>query len=125
LAIAQAEHMPKVFRTIANAESGVMFNCTAGKDRTGVVSAILLLHARVSDTDIIENYVLTREYGRARLELVHKNFPEVDMNIVTPKAWFMEEFLRLFREKFGTTESYFKGLGFEAEEIERIRKKLV
>lgn len=125
LAIAQAEHMPKVFRTIANAESGVMFNCTAGKDRTGVVSAILLLHAGVSDADIIENYVLTKEYGRERLELVHKNFPEVDMNIVTPRAWFMEEFLRLFREKFGTTESYFKGLGFEAEEIERIRKKLV
>ena len=85
LAIAQAEHMPKVFQTIANAESGVMFNCTAGKDRTGVVSAILLLHAGVSDSDIIDNYVLTREYGRERLELVHKNFPEVDMNIVTPK----------------------------------------
>ena len=125
LAIAQAEHMPKVFRTIANAESGVMFNCTAGKDRTGVVSAILLLHAGVSDADIIENYVLTKEYGRERLELVHKNFPEVDMNIVTPREWFMEKFLRLFREKFGTTERYFERLGFEAEEIERIRKKLV
>ncbi len=125
LAIAQAEHMPKVFRTIANAESGVMFNCTAGKDRTGVVSAILLLHAGVSDADIIENYVLTKEYGRERLELVHKNFPEVDMNIVTPREWFMEEFLRLFREKFGTTESYFKGLGLSEDEIEKIRRKLV
>ena len=117
--------MPKVFQTIANAESGVMFNCTAGKDRTGVVSAILLLHAGVSDSDIIDNYVLTREYGRERLELVHKNFPEVDMNIVTPKEWFMEEFLRLFREKFGTTESYFKGLGLSEDEIEKIRRKLV
>jgi len=125
LAIAQAEHIHEVFRTIANAESGIMFNCTAGKDRTGVVSAILLLHAGVSDSDIIENYVLTREYGRERLELVHKNFPEVDMNIVTPKEWFMEEFLRLFREKFGTTENYFKSLGLTKEEIERIRKKLV
>ena len=125
LAIAQAEHMPKVFRTIANAESGVMFNCTAGKDRTGVVSAILLLHAGVSDADIIENYVLTKEYGRERLELVHKNFPEVDMNIITPKEWYMEEFLRLFREKFGTTESYFRSLGLSEDEIEKIRRKLV
>ena len=125
LAITQAEHMPKVFKAIANAKTGVMFNCTAGKDRTGVVSAILLLHAGVSDEDIIEDYVLTREYGRERLELVHKNFPEVDMNIVTPKEWFMEEFLRLFREKFGTTESYFKGLGLSEDEIEKIRRKLV
>ena len=125
MAIAQAESMSKVFRTIAEAESGVMFNCTAGKDRTGVVSAILLLHAGVSDEDIIENYVLTKEYGRERLELVHKNFPEIDMNIVTPREWFMEEFLKLFRAKFGTTEGYFKSLGLSEEEIERIRKKLV
>jgi len=123
--IAQSENMPRVFRTIANAETGVMFNCTAGKDRTGVVSAILLLHARVSDEDIIENYVLTREYGRERLELVHKNFPEVDMNIVTPKEWYMEEFLRLFRDRFGTTEAYFESLGLSAEEIEKIKRKLV
>lgn len=125
IAIAQAENMSKVFRTIAKAETGVMFNCTAGKDRTGVVSAILLLHAGVSDADIIENYVLTREYGRECLELVHKNFPEVDMNIVTPKEWYMEEFLRLFREKFGTTEAYFKTLGLSEKEIGNIRRKLV
>lgn len=125
LAIAQAENMPKVFKAIANAKTGVMFNCTAGKDRTGVVSAILLLHARVSDEDIIENYVLTKKYGRERLELVHKNFPEVDMNIVTPREWFMEEFLRLFRGKFGTTQNYFKSLGLSEEETEKIKRKLV
>lgn len=125
LTIAQAESMPNVFRTIADAKSGVMFNCTAGKDRTGVVSAVLLLHAGVSDEDIIENYVLTKEYGRERLELVHKNFPEVDMNIVTPKEWYMEEFLRLFRETFGTTDEYFKNLGLGKVEIERISEKLV
>jgi len=56
---------------------------------------------------------------------VHKNFPEVDMNIVTPREWFMEEFLRLFRARFGTTESYFKGLGLSEDEIEKIRRKLV
>lgn len=125
LAIACAVNMSKVFKTVAEAESGVMFNCTAGKDRTGVVSAILLLHAGVSDEDIIENYVLTREYGKERLALVHKNFPEIDMNIVTPREWFMEEFLRLFRGKFGTTESYFMSLGLSEEEVAKIRRKLL
>lgn len=32
--IVSAKAMPEVFRCIANAKSGVMFNCTAGKDRT-------------------------------------------------------------------------------------------
>lgn len=122
--IVSAKAMPRIFSCIANSKSGVMFNCTAGKDRTGVVSAILLLHAGVSDKDIIENYVLTKEYGRERLEMVHKNFPEVDMNIVTPCEMFMEEFLRLFRVKYGDTENYFKSMGLSDEEIHMLRTKL-
>ena len=122
--IASAKAMPEVFRCIANAQSGVMYNCTAGKDRTGVVSAILLLHAGVSDDDIIDNYVLTREYGRERLELIHKNFPEVDMNIITPCEMFMEEFLRLFREKYADTSTYFKEIGLNEDEIKALGDKL-
>lgn len=124
LNIASAKAMPHVFQCIANAKSGVMFNCTAGKDRTGVVSAILLLHAGVSDKDIVDNYVLTKEYGKERLALIHENFPEIDMNIVTPCEMFMEEFLRLFREKYGDTESYFKSLELSDEEIQSLSEKL-
>lgn len=124
MAIAKAQAMPDVFRCIARAKSGVMFNCTAGKDRTGVVSAILLLHAGAADKDIIDNYVLTKEYGRERLELVHKNFPEIDMNIVAPCERFMEEFLRLFREEYGDTNTYFRAMGLQEDEIQAIRNKL-
>ncbi len=122
--IAKAKAMPEVFKCIANANTGVMFNCTAGKDRTGVVSAILLLHVNVSDEDIIKDYVLTKEYGRERLELVHKNFPEIDMNIVTPCEMFMKEFLKLFREEYGDTNAYFRSLGLSEDEIMALRDKL-
>lgn len=122
--IAKAKAMPEVFKCIASANTGVMFNCTAGKDRTGVVSAILLLHVSVSDEDIIKDYVLTKEYGRERLELVHKNFPEIDMNIVTPCEMFMKEFLKLFREEYGDTITYFKSLGLSEDEIRALHDKL-
>lgn len=124
MGIAGAQAMPDVFRTIANAPAGVMFNCTAGKDRTGVVAAILLCHAGVDDRDIIENYVLTREYGKERLELVHKNFPELDMNIVTPQEWFMQEFLRRFRERYKDTEGYFRAIGLTDKESRAIWEKM-
>lgn len=123
--IASAKAMPEVFKCIANAQSGVMFNCTAGKDRTGVVSAILLLHAGVSDKDIIDNYILTKEYGKERLALIHKNFPEVDMNIVTPCEMFIEEFLRLFREEYADTSTYFRKLGLNEDEIKALQDKLL
>lgn len=125
LSIACASNMLHVFRGIANAEGGVMFNCSAGKDRTGVVSAILLSHAGVRDEDIIENYVLTREYGKERLALLHQNFPEIDMNIVIPREDFMREFLKLFRERFQNTDCYFKEIGLGETEIAKITEKCV
>ena len=124
MGIAKAKAMLEVFKCIANAKTGVMFNCTAGKDRTGVVAAILLLHAGVDDKDIIDNYVLTKEYGKERLELVHKNFPELDMNIVTPCEMFMEEFLRLFRAEYGDTNTYYKTIGLSEDEIKALKDKL-
>lgn len=124
MSIAKAKAMPEVFKCIANAKTGVMFHCTAGKDRTGVVAAILLLHVGVSDKDIIDNYVLTKEYGKERLELVHKNFPELDMNIVTPCEMFMEEFLKLFRAEYGDTSTYFRSIGLNEVEIKALAYKL-
>lgn len=124
MSIARAKEIPNIFKCIASAKTGVMFNCTAGKDRTGVVAAILLLHAGVCDEDIMENYVLTKEYGKGRLELVHKNFPELDMNIVTPCKMFMEEFLRLFRAEYDDTDTYFRMIGLNDEEIKALKDKL-
>lgn len=118
--IATAANITQVFRQIAHAPEGVLFHCSAGKDRTGVVSALLLLLARVGDGDIIENYMLTKEYNRERLQLLHQNFPEIDMNIVIPREQFMVRFLELFREAYGDVETY-----LQAEEIRGIKDKLL
>lgn len=123
LDIATAANMPSVFHCIAAAEGGVLFHCTAGKDRTGVVSAILLCHAGVKDSDVIENYVLTREYGKDYFARLHDNFPEIDMDIVTPKEHYMEEFLRLFRKRFGNTNSYFLEMGLSEAEIQGLSQR--
>lgn len=122
--IAGAVEMPEVFRCIARAPEGVIFHCSAGKDRTGVVSAILLLHAGVGQRDIVYDYVLSREYNRSRMEALIKRRPEI-ADIVTPKEAYMERFLELFREKYSDTTHYFKGLGLTEEEIINIRSKLI
>jgi protein-tyrosine phosphatase len=49
-----------VARTVAEAGEGiVLFNCTAGKDRTGIVAAMLLSLAGVADDEIVADYALT------------------------------------------------------------------
>lgn len=46
------EKMEKIIDRIMNAESNVMYFCTSGKDRTGVVSAIILKRLVHSEVDI-------------------------------------------------------------------------
>ena len=117
-------NMNAVFQCIANAPQGVIFNCSAGKDRSGVVSAILLLFADVRDEDIIENYVITKYYIKQRLEYIQQN-SDYDMAIVTPNKSFMEIFLKMFREKYGNVSNYFQSIGMDRECIDRLREKLL
>ncbi|MGL5406233.1 MAG: tyrosine-protein phosphatase [Propionibacteriaceae bacterium] len=52
----------RVISAIAEAPDGaVLVHCTAGKDRTGLVMALLLGLLGVSDEDIVDDYAMTRE----------------------------------------------------------------
>lgn len=123
--IAGSANMRQVYRSIAQAPRGVLFHCSTGKDRTGVVSAILLLLADVGDRDIIENYMMTKEYNAKRFALARKNYPDLDINIIIPREEFMIRFLQLFRHKYGEAKTYMSRIGVLPEEIEMIRGKLV
>lgn len=125
MTIATAENMPKVMRTMAEAENGVLFNCSAGKDRTGVVSAIILMLCGVSREDIVSNYVVSREYNRKALEAFLSAHPEVDRDIVLANEKSMNRFIDMFTERFGKVGNYFEALGLSIGHSEMIRSKLI
>ena len=79
------EQMDKIIRTIMNAESNVMYFCGAGKDRTGVVSAIILKRLGYSDQIIIDDYMETKDNLMAFLISYAAQHPEVDINTIIPK----------------------------------------
>ncbi|MGN0602003.1 MAG: tyrosine-protein phosphatase [Oscillospiraceae bacterium] len=123
--IAGSANMQRVFRTISEAPFGVMINCSAGKDRTGVVSAILLMLCGVGSEDIVFDYMKTKECNKERFAFYHKLLPEVDMNIVIPREEFMYEFLRLFKDKWQEPRNYLRQLGLSDSEIDSIIAKMV
>ncbi len=55
------DRMDKIIDTIMNAKSNVMYFCGAGKDRTGVVSAIILKKLGYSDQVIVDDYMETKD----------------------------------------------------------------
>lgn len=88
------DNMLQIIDTIFNAKTNVLYFCNAGKDRTGVVTAIILYKLGMSDDYIVDDYMVTKE----NLVDAIKNFsikcPEVDINIITPNERYIREFLQ-------------------------------
>jgi hypothetical protein len=53
-----------------------VFHCTAGKDRTGILAAIVLSAVGVRDEDIVDDYMLTGESRAARNAFLQLNEPD-------------------------------------------------
>ena len=55
----------------------VVFHCTAGKDRTGVLAAILLLRLGVDEADIIADYQISHTYNKTGINRVIASMPQL------------------------------------------------
>lgn len=88
------EKMEKIIDVIMNAKSNVMYFCTAGKDRTGVVSAIILKRLGFSDEVIIDDYMQSKDNLMDMLMAYVSAHPEVDMEIIIPYRENMEKLLK-------------------------------
>ena len=109
-----------VLTAIADAQTGVVFNCHAGKDRTGITAAICLMIAGAEDRDIIDDYAktYTAYWGDTpKEELVGKKK-------LIPVAENMEMFLAMFRTRYVTVEEYCRIIGLPREKMLTIRRKL-
>lgn len=78
------EQMTIILETILGATSNVMYFCTAGKDRTGVVSALLLKKLGTKEDVIIEDYMMSKENLLDMLTAYVREYPEVDIEIIIP-----------------------------------------
>lgn len=75
------------------AEETVLFFCTAGKDRTGVVSAVILKRLGYDDEIIIDDYMKSKENLMDMLVSYVKMHPEVDLEIIIPRRENIETVL--------------------------------
>ncbi len=87
------EQMEKVFRLLSSAKGGVLYFCNAGKDRTGVVSALLLSCLGCDRETIFEDYLRSGDNLREQLLAFAKQDESIDLQVITPQRRYMEEFL--------------------------------
>ena len=105
-----------------NNNEGVLFHCAAGKDRTGVVAALLLDLLGVADGDIIANYEVT--YSHLASNPVFQ-VPENQAHLVNSKQEHMILFLEKLRTDYVDAENYLKICGLTEEELQQIKTKYI
>jgi len=111
LAIAESKGTAEALRMIATSETGVMYSCSAGKDRSGVLSALILLLCGAEKSDIVFDYMVTKTANRERLMTFHESFPDIDINILIPHEEYMMAFIAMLYEKYGTIQNYYRSMG--------------
>jgi protein-tyrosine phosphatase len=131
---AQRAHFGELLTSIANTEGPQLIHCTAGKDRTGWSSAILLSIAGVSREDINANYLLTNEYSK---DSIAKTTQTIAQQKGQPAAYAYGRLLGVqqsyldagfdeINAEYGSVDNYLtKGLGLSPETITAIKTKLV
>ncbi len=123
------ENFAAALAAIADADGTVVFHCAGGKDRTGLIAALLLRLAGVGIDEIARDYSLTfamrsrgpdawveeatDEWERERRTFMQNTPPEA-----------MRRALERLERKHGSVEQYLRRAGLDDERLERLRERL-
>ena len=109
----------------------LVFHCSAGKDRTGILAAVILSVLGVGDGDIVKDYTLTAQHMKAHLERLSRD-PEDANGLQSLPTWLheaSEESMRLFlstmRREYGSLRAYLASHGADDALFERLEKALL
>jgi protein tyrosine/serine phosphatase len=136
LRTAHLDVFSRTFRALADRDGAILIHCAAGKDRTGLLVALIHHTLGVSRHDIMEDYLLTnaarrtedwvtrfsdlleREYGRRPLREAVQAFLQVH------PAW-LESALSAIEANTGGLDAYVEeALGVDATLRRRIHENL-
>lgn len=111
----------------------LVFHCAVGKDRTGMLAAMLLKLLGVREADIIQDYSLSEPYMDALLAEI-KSTPDPEGKNKLPDIpdyfWkaspaYMKKLLSTLRKEYGSVEKYLKEMGMAETLPKQLRKLLL
>jgi protein-tyrosine phosphatase len=110
-----------------------VFHCHAGKDRTGVVAALLLEALGVDRETVLDDYELTARYRlRTHQEGTYQRLLDLGMSaeaaagVLTAPRWAMHEALDHLDDRYGGVDRYLTGpAAMGPHALARLRRVLV
>ena len=123
--IACSKNIKSIFETIANSDNGVLFHCSAGKDRTGVLTAIIYMLCEVIESEIVKDYMISKENLKCKLEKIKGNNPNININVIIPHESYIVDFIKMFKEKFEDVNKYMDFIGLSVNDRIKLKNKLL
>ncbi|WP_088825562.1 tyrosine-protein phosphatase [Listeria goaensis] len=117
----------EIFEQILTRQTPFLFHCTAGKDRTGVLGALLLKVLDVPEKTIFNDYELTNQYTDEILsEMVDLikaftgNDVPLELDAIRPMAEAKPSYLEIafteMEKKYGSVEAFIEeGIGINSD----------
>lgn len=129
-----ADAFTALFKLLLNGDVPLVFNCTAGKDRTGAAAALVLTALGVPRDVVMEDYLLTGQFFERSCELILKEGGPFLASI--PKAiWeplmrvhpdYLQAMFDQLEASHGSVGGYLRDLiGIDEADIERLRTNLL
>ncbi|MVU76217.1 protein-tyrosine-phosphatase [Nocardia sp. ET3-3] len=125
------EHIVAAVRLIIDpGKHAILFHCAAGKDRTGVLAAVLLDAVGVPAESIAYDYALTNERiqkVRDRLDALpsYEGLPQTNTGILAVAPEVMTRFLANLYAEHGGAAKWLLAQGLSESELSRLREALV
>jgi protein-tyrosine phosphatase len=125
------EPIARALGALATSSGAAVFHCAAGKDRTGVLSAVVLGVAGVGDADIVEDYAYTRRALPRILERLRASesyayvFTELPPDTLHAEPATMEALLASIRREWGSVREYALWTGAAPETLDALAAKLI
>lgn len=130
----QAGSYSELFTRIAQGRLPILYNCSAGKDRTGLASALLLTLLGVDDATIIDDYLLSNDVIPGLMDYMSTNpkyarmmsQPDKAMPVLRAEADYLETSMAVIARDHGTVERYLgEVLSIDAAMQQAIREQLL
>ena len=127
------EELRTILRLLSDEQAyPALFYCVAGKDRTGIVAAVILALLGVPDELIAADYAATADSFERFLELSTADgalgdlgSSQVHASFLTAEADTMLSFLGWIRAEFGSAEALVAGFGIDAAAVASLRRNLL
>ena len=115
-------------------DGAVLWHCSAGKDRAGVATALLMCVLGVSKEDVIEDYMKTNTYMESEYEhmvriletktIVDKKMLQSIEMMFKVKEVYLESVFKKIDQEYGSVEKFLRrGLYLTPKAIESLRDK--